>query len=58
MKRTTLELGGKSPNIVFDDCDFEKTAITSLEAVYMNAGQCCCAGTRGVGQPEEDRESV
>jgi aldehyde dehydrogenase (NAD+) len=46
LKRTTLELGGKSPNIVFDDCDFEKTAITSLEAVYMNAGQCCCAGTR------------
>jgi len=46
LKRTTLELGGKSPNIVFDDCDFEKTAATSLEGVYMNAGQCCCAGTR------------
>jgi aldehyde dehydrogenase (NAD+) len=46
MKRTTLELGGKSPNIVFADCDFEQTVATSLEGVYMNAGQCCCAGTR------------
>jgi len=46
LKRTTLELGGKSPNIVFDDCDFEKTAATSLEGVFMNSGQCCVAGTR------------
>jgi aldehyde dehydrogenase (NAD+) len=46
LKKTTLELGGKSPNIVFDDCDFEKTAATSLEGVYMNSGQTCCAGTR------------
>jgi aldehyde dehydrogenase (NAD+) len=46
MKRTTLELGGKSPNIVFADCDFEQTVATSLEGVYMNSGQTCCAGTR------------
>jgi aldehyde dehydrogenase (NAD+) len=46
MKRTTLELGGKSPNIVFEDCDFEQTVATSLEGVYMNSGQTCCAGTR------------
>jgi aldehyde dehydrogenase (NAD+) len=46
LKKVTLELGGKSPNIVLDDCDFEKTVATSVEACYMNAGQCCCAGTR------------
>jgi aldehyde dehydrogenase (NAD+) len=46
LKKSTLELGGKSPNIVFDDCDFEKTVATSLEGVYMNSGQTCCAGTR------------
>lgn len=46
LKRTTLELGGKSPNIVFDDCDFEKAVAVSLEGVYMNSGQTCCAGTR------------
>lgn len=46
LKKVTLELGGKSPNIVLDDCDFDKTVTTSVEACYMNAGQCCCAGTR------------
>jgi aldehyde dehydrogenase (NAD+) len=46
LKKSTLELGGKSPNIIFDDCDFDKTVAISLEGVYMNSGQTCCAGTR------------
>ncbi len=44
VKRVTLELGGKSANIVFDDCDLEKAAATAPYGVFDNAGQdCCCA---------------
>jgi aldehyde dehydrogenase (NAD+) len=46
LKKITLELGGKSPNIVLDDCDLEQTVEISLNAVYFNSGQTCCAGTR------------
>lgn len=46
MKRVTLELGGKSPNIVFDDCDIEAAAAGAHFALYFNQGQCCCAGSR------------
>ena len=42
----TLELGGKSPNIVFDDADLEKAAVGSLAAINFNAGQVCMAGSR------------
>jgi acyl-CoA reductase-like NAD-dependent aldehyde dehydrogenase len=46
MKRTLLELGGKSANIVFADCDFEKT-VTGVATVWsFHAGQICIAGTR------------
>lgn len=46
LKRVTLELGGKSPNIVFDDCDLDQAVAASHMAVFFNVGQCCCAGTR------------
>ena len=46
MKRVTLELGGKSPNIVLDDCDIEAAAAGSHFGLYFNQGQCCCAGSR------------
>src|SRR5262245_19161607 len=46
MKRVTLELGGKSPNIVFDDCDLDAAAAGSHFGLYFNQGQCCCAGSR------------
>jgi acyl-CoA reductase-like NAD-dependent aldehyde dehydrogenase len=44
--RVTLELGGKSANIVFDDADLEKAAASAPSAVFDNAGQDCCARSR------------
>jgi len=46
LKKVTLELGGKSPNIVFDDADIEQAISWVNFGIYMNMGQCCCAGTR------------
>ena len=46
MKDIALELGGKSPNIVFDDADFEKSVDQAIMAFTLNAGQVCVAGTR------------
>jgi acyl-CoA reductase-like NAD-dependent aldehyde dehydrogenase len=46
IKRLTLELGGKSANIVFADSDIEKAAATAPNAVFDNAGQDCCARSR------------
>lgn len=46
VKRVTLELGGKSANIVFDDCDLEKAAATAPYGVFDNAGQDCCSRSR------------
>ncbi|HEX2482720.1 MAG TPA: aldehyde dehydrogenase family protein [Methylomirabilota bacterium] len=46
LKKVTLELGGKSPNIVFPDADMEKAVPGSAMATFFNHGQCCIAGTR------------
>jgi acyl-CoA reductase-like NAD-dependent aldehyde dehydrogenase len=46
MKRLTLELGGKSANVVFADADLEKAAATAPYGVFDNAGQDCCARSR------------
>ena len=46
VKRVTLELGGKSANVVFADSDLEKAAATAPSAVFDNAGQDCCARSR------------
>lgn len=46
IKRVTLELGGKSANVVFEDADLEKAAATAPYAVFDNAGQDCCARSR------------
>ncbi|HTQ21359.1 aldehyde dehydrogenase family protein [Mycobacterium sp.] len=46
VKRVTLELGGKSANIVFEDCDLELAAATAPAGVFDNAGQDCCARSR------------
>jgi phenylacetaldehyde dehydrogenase len=46
LKRVSLELGGKSPNIVFADADLEQAAAGAAAAIYFNHGQCCCAGSR------------
>ncbi len=46
LKRVTLELGGKSPNIVFADSDMAQAVEGSHFALFFNQGQCCCAGSR------------
>jgi aldehyde dehydrogenase (NAD+) len=46
LKRVSLELGGKSPNIVFADADLDKAAPAAAHAVFNNSGQLCSAGTR------------
>ena len=46
MKRVTLELGGKSPNILLDDAVLEKAIPTALGIAFLNSGQACAAGTR------------
>ena len=46
LKRVSLELGGKSPNIVFADADLDEAAVGAASAIYFNHGQCCCAGSR------------
>ena len=46
VKRVTLELGGKSANLIFDDCDLERAAATAPNGVFDNAGQDCCARSR------------
>ncbi|HZY97630.1 MAG TPA: aldehyde dehydrogenase family protein [Candidatus Cybelea sp.] len=46
LKRVTLELGGKSPSVVFDDADVDAAVAGALYGVYYNAGQCCEARSR------------
>ncbi len=46
LKRLTFELGGKSPNIVFADADLDAAAVGAHVGIYLNQGQCCCAGSR------------
>jgi aldehyde dehydrogenase (NAD+) len=46
MKRFTLELGGKSPNIILDDADFAKAIPMAVSAAYLNNGQACIAASR------------
>ena len=46
VKRVTLELGGKSPSVVFDDADLDAAVAGALYGVYYNAGQCCEARSR------------
>jgi acyl-CoA reductase-like NAD-dependent aldehyde dehydrogenase len=46
LKRVTLELGGKSPSVVFDDADVDAAIAGALYGVYYNAGQCCEARSR------------
>jgi aldehyde dehydrogenase (NAD+) len=46
LKRLTFELGGKSPNIIFADADLDAAAKGTHVGLYLNQGQCCCAGSR------------
>ncbi|MBN9384939.1 MAG: aldehyde dehydrogenase family protein [Chitinophagaceae bacterium] len=57
MKRVTLELGGKSPNIILNDADLSKAIPISVAAAFMNSGQACIAGSRLL-VPEYQLEEV
>jgi aldehyde dehydrogenase (NAD+) len=46
LKRVSLELGGKSPNIIFADADLDAATEGAYFALFFNQGQCCCAGSR------------
>jgi aldehyde dehydrogenase (NAD+) len=46
LKRMTFELGGKSPNIIYADCDLDAAIKGAHFGLYFNQGQCCCAGSR------------
>lgn len=57
MKRVTLELGGKSPNIILDDANLQEAIPTAIFAAYLNSGQACAAATRLL-VPESKLEEV
>ena len=46
LKRTTFELGGKSPNVIFADADMDAAVAGAFHAIYFHGGQCCTAGSR------------
>ncbi|HEX4306109.1 MAG TPA: aldehyde dehydrogenase family protein [Solirubrobacterales bacterium] len=46
LKKVSLELGGKSPNVVYADADLETAIPGAADAIFFNHGQCCCAGSR------------
>ena len=56
LKRVSLELGGKSPAIVFEDADLEVAAAGVASAIFFNQGQCCCAGSRIFAAPRVREE--
>src|SRR6218665_3940793 len=45
-KKLSLELGGKNPNLIFADCDYEKMLHTTLNSSFANQGQICLCGSR------------
>src|SRR5260370_9932915 len=56
LTKVSLELGGKSPNVVFKDADMDVAIAGSASAIFFNHGQCCCAGSRlYVERPVFDR---
>ncbi|XP_068179894.1 aldehyde dehydrogenase, mitochondrial-like [Antennarius striatus] len=58
LKRVTLELGGKSPNIILSDANLEDAVEQSHFALFFNQGQCCCAGSRTFVQADVYDEFV
>lgn len=57
MKRVTLELGGKSPNIILDDVNLHEAIPTAITAAFLNSGQACAAATRLL-VPENKLEEI
>ena len=57
-KKLSLELGGKSPFVVFEDADLDSAVEGIVDAIWFNQGQVCCAGSRLLAQEGIDRKSV
>ena len=57
LKKVSLELGGKSPNVVFDDADLDAAIAGASMAIFFNHGQCCCAGSRLYVEKTDLRQS-
>src|SRR6201986_4119137 len=57
-KRVSLELGGKSANVIFDDADIESATKAAASGIFFNAGQVCSAGSRGVAHEKVYDEVV
>jgi aldehyde dehydrogenase (NAD+) len=58
LKRTTFELGGKSPNVIFADADLEQAVAGAFHAIYFHCGQCCTAGSRLFVEEKVHKEFV
>ena len=58
LKRVSLELGGKSPNVVFADADLDAAVEGAYTGLFFNQGQCCCAGSRLFVQDDIHAEFV
>jgi aldehyde dehydrogenase (NAD+) len=58
LKRLTFELGGKSPNVIFADCDLDAAVAGAEFGLFFNQGQCCCAGSRLFVEESIHREFV
>ncbi len=58
LKRVSLELGGKAPNIVFADADIPTAVRAGMDAIYLNQGEVCCAGSRLFVQEKAHDEFV
>src|SRR5260370_41246132 len=58
LKRTTFELGGKSPNVVFADADMDAAVQGAFHAIYFHGGQCCTAGSRFLGEQQIHQDLV
>jgi aldehyde dehydrogenase (NAD+) len=58
LKRLTFELGGKSPNVVMADADLDRAAAGAYIGLFLNQGQCCCAGSRVFVQKAAHAEFV
>src|SRR4029078_10158367 len=58
LKRTSFELGVKSPNVVFADCDMDQAVAGAFHAIYFHGGQCCTAGSRLFVEKKVDGEVV
>ena len=58
LKRLTFELGGKSPNVVFADADMDAAVQGAYIGLFLNQGQCCCAGSRVFVQKNRHDEFI